>query len=570
MEFDKTKIRDRRYREQFDQKLEEIKAVREKHTFIDYATNSYLFQELEDIYKKSLTEYQTQYEANLRNFQQAKLSTETHKSEMHRVRYKKAKRLYEEIEACLEVPDFNKNAEAGPLIETLMRHTGTSIVEFESWQKDLKKYKERLEAVRNKVWSEDYTRLTLKLKAADEQVYGDRIPMLPIGPDKNDFEEAIQARITRFETLKKRAQKIPRLLRKVESIDGKYYSRREFEKLEAEVTKGLNYRRAGRISLAVLIGTILLAGGYFMPKGIAHFKESRSWSKATETNTLQGYDEYLALYPEGKYALEAKKLKLNLDHGTLGQMTDAQGRVYNYEGEIIQALPNGKGIAFYENGASYDGYWKNGNPDSIGKLVFVDGSEYEGGWADGYQQGEGRIKFANGDHYEGFWLKDEYHGQGKFTWANGDAYTGNWEKGKQEGKGTMKFETGDSYTGDWRAGRFHGEGVYTTSEGVVYTGNWRDGKKEGEGRQVWPDGSEYIGYWKEGKRDGEGTLTWENGSRFFGEWKSDSISGQGTFVTRFRNEYTGIWLGPINRVTLYDGEGNVFKQGRFEGGLFIE
>ena len=67
------------------------------------------------------------------------------------------------------------------------------------------------------------------------------------------------------------------------------------------------------------------------------------WSKAKEVNTLQGYDEYLALYPEGEYALEAKKLKLNLDHGELGQLTDAQGRVYDYEGEIKQALPNGKG-----------------------------------------------------------------------------------------------------------------------------------------------------------------------------------------------------------------------------------
>ena len=79
----------------------------------------------------------------------------------------------------------------------------------------------------------------------------------------------------------------------------------------------------------------------------------------------------------------------------------------------------------------------------------------------------------------------------------------------------------------------------------------------------------YKGGWKSGNRNGKGTLTWPNGSSFDGVWVDDTIDGQGIFISRFRDEYKGLWKGTIANIVLYDGEGNIFKQGRIEGGLFI-
>ncbi|WP_022765316.1 hypothetical protein [Butyrivibrio sp. XPD2006] len=135
----------------------------------------------------------------------------------------------------------------------------------------------------------------------------------------------------------------------------------------------------------------------------------------------------------------------------------------NYEGAVIDGIPNGKG--------NFEGEVESTK------------IRYEGEWTDGALSGEGSLKsssytvpFADGaertGEYEGTTFDGRADGDGIFTATNtnGDkyTYTGEFKEGTFEGIGTIDFENEDitDYTGHFAKGM----NTPTKSELIVYLG----------------------------------------------------------------------------------------------------
>ena len=569
MAFDQTKIRDIKYRDKFQQKLEEIKGVRSKHTFIDYALNQSLFDDLGNIYRENLQDYRQHYQANQRKYDRVRLLIETNKEDIHPLRYRRVERFYEEIEAALAFEDYQKNREAKKIIRHLEKHIEKAVEEYMGWRENFKEWETRLNQIKTKVWAEDFSKLEKEYQEKIKFLVGARIPALPIVVDEKVVEIAIEKRNTAVESLRKKVRNSIGLWRRLISIEDKYYSESDFEELKASLELSLRKKRFKRVSLITLVIGVLGGIGWAIPQAYQFWMHKQAWNKTVITGTIEAYEDYLISYPNGTYVAQAQDSILKIPEGKISGQSDNQGLAFDYEGELKGAIPHGKGIANYKDGAIYDGYWNMGVRDSFGVHTTADKHVYTGQWKEGTKEGKGTLKFPNGNIYKGNFRQDRYWGKGTFTQPGGAKYDGQWRDGFQEGKGIYTYKDGSRYEGSWKGGVYHGEGTLKEASGIIYSGNWRNGKKEGEGIQTWTDGREHRGVWTLGERTGSGTLSWPNGSSFVGIWVADSIQGQGMFTSRFRDEYKGFWKGSINNVTLFDGEGNVFKRGRLEGGLFI-
>ena len=191
--------------------------------------------------------------------------------------------------------------------------------------------------------------------------------------------------------------------------------------------------------------------------------------------------------------------------------------------------------------------------EEVKKVAYVSGNEegtYEGEWKDGQPNGQGTWTAPDGSNYVGEWKDGNRHGQGTLTYFGGK-YVGEWKDGKQHGQGTKTDSPlGGKYVGEWKDGKRHGQGTKTDSSGGKYVGEWKDGKRHGQGTYTWASGSTYEGEWKDFERNGQGTMTYANGNTYVGEWKDHEKHGQGT-------------------MTYANGKKEVgeFKDGEYVGGL---
>lgn len=570
-EFDTSKIRDEGFREKFSQKLAEIQAVREKNTFLEYAVNQRLFLELESIYRENLEKYRENYLKHREQVASYRSDYESFAKKIHPLRLNKVDRLLEEIETALEPKDYSKNQQAGELLSALEIHLQKSREEYTGWEENLAKWRMRLKEVMTRVWSEDYADLKAHYQEAKQTLTSDRMPPDPLQPDETKIEKLIHKRASAFEQVKRRAARSPKLRKKVEEIDNTFYPEADFNKLKEEVHSALK-KRLLRLTAAILIlGSLTGIGIWKLPGMFMGMKEDQAWEQATNRNTLESYEDYIAWYPSGKYVAQAYDSLEKVPSGKLEDLVDNQGVQFDYEGELSALQPDGLGKAEYENGARYEGYWSMGFRDSVGTYATATDDVYEGEWKKGIREGKGTLTFADGSSYTGGWKNDVYHGQGKLTQSNGNTYEGGWKNGLQDGKGTFRFGENGEYSGGFSLGKYHGTGTLKDTSGITYTGQWQNGVREGQGRQVWPDGREFVGHWKSDVEHGEGVLTWTNGGQFSGIWVNGLIDGLGTFVGRIREySYSGYWKGRVDSLSLLDDQGKIFKQGRLEGGLFME
>jgi hypothetical protein len=569
MSFDQTKIRDASYREKFHQKLEEIKKVRNKNTFIDYALNQNLFDELGEIYQENLKAYRQHYQANQRKYERVRQLIETNKNDMHPLRYRRVERFYEEIEAALKEEDYQKNREARKLIRNLEKHIDKAVEEYMGWRESFKEWKNRIDQVKMQVWAEDYQKFLEEYESREKFMVGIRIPQLPIEVNEKAIEEAVEKRNNAVEEVRKKVRNSITLWRKLVSIEDQYVSEEEFMELRNSLERSLRRKKWKRVGIAATILLFLGGVGWSAPKLYKMWQQEQAWEKAITEKSIEAYENYMFSFPNGKYFLQAQDSIMKIPAGKISGQADARGLSFDYEGELKDAKPHGKGVAVYQDSSVYDGYWNMGVRDSFGTYTTADKHVYTGEWENGFKEGEGILKFPNGNVYEGNFEKDRYSGKGVFTQPGGIKYDGQWKDGFQEGKGTYTYRNGSTYSGSWKAGKYHGYGTLKGPSGITYAGNWVNGIKQGQGSQTWPDARTYKGGWKSGKRSGKGTITWPNGSSFVGTWINDTIDGPGVFTSRFRDEYKGTWKGTIASIVLYDGEGNIFKKGRLEGGLFI-
>lgn len=103
----------------------------------------------------------------------------------------------------------------------------------------------------------------------------------------------------------------------------------------------------------------------------------------------------------------------------------ADSVVYNYTGNMVNGLPQGKGRAVQEDGHVYEG-------------LFVDGQ---------YEDSNGRMYMKNGDKYEGAFHSCHFHGTGTYhVHSDGSSYKGKFVKGKPSA-GTIIYNAAGKATG---------------------------------------------------------------------------------------------------------------------------
>jgi len=87
-----------------------------------------------------------------------------------------------------------------------------------------------------------------------------------------------------------------------------------------------------------------------------------------------------------------------------------------YNGEIRNFLPNGKGIVTFKEGGKYEGDFKDGEFNGLGKASMG----YEGNFKNGLFDGQGRITFSNGNKFEGEFKFGRRHGYGAYYDSKGE------------------------------------------------------------------------------------------------------------------------------------------------------
>ncbi len=541
-----TTIRDPHWRTQIEAKLAEIKAVREQHAYLSYMRNWHLFDQLDALKKEHQAVFETSYQVPLQRNAQLKAKL-AENAEIHPLRLGKARKLIETIEEKLAAEDYQTNAAAIPLLDELENHLKLAQSEFGNWEKQLSDWRMRLKDLMLQVWAEDYKALKDDYKNQKQLIQENSFPRQPLAPQEAQVKAAIERRTQDWNALQKALRFHPRLRKRSEQWHNHYLPREQFISESKKLRRQAAVRKvATTVGLGTLVA-IVTSLAYFLPRWQSAQQELAAWQNAKLQNTVEAYEIYIQAFPAGAYLDSAQSLRLALPEGKLSQQLSRDSMIYQYEGALNNAQAHGYGVAEYTDGSRYEGYWKQGQRDSFGTQTYADAAVYEGGWQEDYRSGKGKMTYPKGDIYEGNWAKDDYSGWGAFIGADGSEYRGGWQAGKPSGKGVYKYV-----------------------DGSIYDGYWQEGVYQGTGRFTRADGRAYMGQWQAGKRQGEGQITWLNGARFTGVWAADSINGEGVFVNKFRAQMSGIWQGKPENIRYYDGAGNLIKQGRLEGGLFLD
>ena len=104
--------------------------------------------------------------------------------------------------------------------------------------------------------------------------------------------------------------------------------------------------------------------------------------------------------------------------------------LYVYEGDWVNGLKHGKGVARYKDGTEYNGEWQNDVKHGAGEIIervlygiFLE--RYKGSFADDMKDGSGRQELKSGKVYYGEFRRGLFQGEGQLK----DEVTGYSYKG---------------------------------------------------------------------------------------------------------------------------------------------
>ena len=171
--------------------------------------------------------------------------------------------------------------------------------------------------------------------------------------------------------------------------------------------------------------------------------------------------------------------------------TISKSKTYNL---ITKSYPNG----------TYKGYILNDKREKSGIMIFNNGAKYEGQWKNDKKHGKGVFTSSHyfdcknnvGMKYEGEFKEDKFEGFGITLYTNGDKYEGEWKNNKQYGKGIVTYFNGEKYEGDWREGMFDGIGTFFLKNGERFEGRFKDNKYNGYGKYFYINGDWLEGIFK--------------------------------------------------------------------------
>ena len=118
---------------------------------------------------------------------------------------------------------------------------------------------------------------------------------------------------------------------------------------------------------------------------------------------------------------------------------------------------------------------------TVQRMQYDDGAAYEGTFRNGVQHGHGSYTMPSGFRYEGEWIDGRIQGMGKATYPDGSIYEGHFTAGRPDGQGRINYAAGGSYEGAWKDGAITGQGVARYADGSVYEGGFTDAAHDGKG-----------------------------------------------------------------------------------------
>jgi hypothetical protein len=554
---DKSKFRDPAYLQRLEQLEQRLADIEADGSFIAYASNRDVLEDLETLISENLQRYNEDYLANVQALKDFRDSLHQQKETIHPTQFQSLEAQAQEVEKKLHNQHYAENASSKSMIEALANSLQTFMGQFAAFGEGRRDYEAKLKALAHKIWQEFYIQLESPLKEFQEST---KMPDThPWTWPEAQVKEAIAAREQAFEALLKVVKGHRRYKKQVLSAQDSPISKADFDKLNQKIQKGL---KRGNVKGFILVGAtviIVALAAWQAPALLNYLNEEKVWEQSLQTDTWGSYQQYLKNYPAGKYIAKARERQLLLDYGSIENIITDDGQVYAYEGELDAGKAHGQGIATFSNGDTY-----------------------EGGWKAGQFWGQGTLAYAAGGSYAGEWEADRFHGSGTLEKANGDTYTGSWKQGLQSGQGSMLYADGSKYLGSWQEGLPHGHGTFSAGKDQniklfdrqwdaeqSYAGDWVNGKPDGTGIMRYDKEQRYQGKWKSGMRHGKGKLHLPGNSHFDGTWQADSLYGEGVFTSRFREETRGIWKGSPLRVKLTDAFGLTTKVGKFENGLFV-
>jgi len=232
--------------------------------------------------------------------------------------------------------------------------------------------------------------------------------------------------------------------------------------------------------------------------------ESEAWDIADRAGTLDAYRTYVAAWPEGSHASEARAAVTKLSRPapfSLDQLNAdvkeaveaarrAQTTANQRAAAARQAAASTDDLAGAQSivGADGDRYTtqiSGGAPNGLGVRVRGSGvnagDRYRGELRNGQRSGVGVYEFgdnpgnasARATRYEGEHAGDVASGHGVMYWRSGDSFAGLGAGGSGQARGVLTYANGLRYEGDMSGGQRNGLGVVWSADGeVVQAGRW--------------------------------------------------------------------------------------------------
>ena len=228
-----------------------------------------------------------------------------------------------------------------------------------------------------------------------------------------------------------------------------------------------------------------------------------------------------------------------------------------YLGQIIDRLPNGKGILVYKNGKTFYGNFEHGEMQGLGLLEYPkdDSSKrifLAGKFQNNKANGNATLVWDDAFHY-GEFVDDSITGWGLRSWDTQGIYKGYWKNNERSGSGTSYYANGNIFEGEFMGNKKNGKGTFTfalnnTDNALSYEGDFEEDDKSGFGTFKWKDGAKYVGEYKNDRRNGFGTYYFPDKTKYVGNWENNQRNGQGDmFSANGSLEFSGNWKNNVRQ-----------------------
>ena len=284
--FEQEKLRDQSFKARFFEKLAAIGKVKRKHTFISYATNRQLIDELKALYTENLVAYEEHYALNRDILEAEKRRVRSQHLAIHARHRQEIYQTIAEIEAYLEPEDYNINRKASNLLKKLGEKIDQALIYFKELEEKRDFLKYALNGLEAKVWQEDYQELLANYQKLINQIQGNTLPQSSALAHSKVITEKQLDRENKVAQLNNELTFSRKLQNRLNAYKGKPFAYKQFQELQKTARSRKKIRYFRNIGIAIATASSLILLGLQVPGWLQAFNENRAWKQAQTLNTF--------------------------------------------------------------------------------------------------------------------------------------------------------------------------------------------------------------------------------------------------------------------------------------------